>query len=58
MLLDAMTDGVARYARDVRSGEFPGPEHGYGMDATELEMFRARRRDILPVATDLATSQR
>ncbi len=53
-LLDAMGEGVGKYADDVRSGAFPGPEHGYGMDQTELENFRARWHDIRPSGGDLA----
>ncbi|RCK70009.1 3-methyl-2-oxobutanoate hydroxymethyltransferase [Desertihabitans brevis] len=39
-LQDAMTDGVRRYAEDVRSRAYPAPEHGYGMPAEELERLR------------------
>src|SRR5664279_1139406 len=39
-LLDAMADGIAEYAREVRAGEFPAAEHGYGMDEAELVRFR------------------
>ena len=39
-LQDAMDDGVAEYAREVRTGVFPGPEHGYGIDEAELAKFR------------------
>lgn len=42
-LLDAMADGVADYAREVRAGEFPAPEHAYGIDAAELARFRELR---------------
>jgi 3-methyl-2-oxobutanoate hydroxymethyltransferase len=31
-----MNSGVAAYAEDVRSGRYPGPEHGYSIDAGEL----------------------
>ncbi len=31
-----MNAGVAAYAEDVRSGSYPGPEHGYSIDAGEL----------------------
>jgi 3-methyl-2-oxobutanoate hydroxymethyltransferase len=31
-----MDAGVAAYAEDVRSGHYPGPEHGYSIDAGEL----------------------
>ena len=39
-LQDAMDDGVAQYAKEVRGGVFPGPEHGYGIDEAELAKFR------------------
>jgi 3-methyl-2-oxobutanoate hydroxymethyltransferase len=39
-LQDEMVAGVAAYADDVRSGRFPGPEHGYSIDDAELETFR------------------
>jgi 3-methyl-2-oxobutanoate hydroxymethyltransferase len=42
-LQDAMADGVAQYAKEVRTGVFPGPEHGYGMDEAELAKFRSLR---------------
>jgi 3-methyl-2-oxobutanoate hydroxymethyltransferase len=35
-LLDAMTAGIAQYAAEVRSGAYPGPEHGYAMPAGVL----------------------
>jgi 3-methyl-2-oxobutanoate hydroxymethyltransferase len=31
-----MNAGVAAYAEDVRSGRYPGPEHGYSINAEEL----------------------
>ncbi len=34
---DAMRAAFADYAAEVRSGSFPGPEHGYGMDEELLE---------------------
>jgi len=40
-LQEEMNAGVAAYAADVRSRRFPGPEHGYSIDAGELEGFRA-----------------
>ncbi len=40
-LLDAMRDGISRYAAEVREGAFPAPEHGYGIDPAELERFDA-----------------
>ena len=39
-LQDEMVAGVAAYADDVRSGAYPGPEHGYSIDDAELEAFR------------------
>lgn len=32
--------GVAAYAREVRAGEYPAPEHGYGMPADEALRLR------------------
>ncbi len=40
-LLDDMAGGVAAYAQDVRSRAYPGPEHGYAMDAVQLVDFKA-----------------
>jgi 3-methyl-2-oxobutanoate hydroxymethyltransferase len=31
-----MNMGVSAYAEDVRTGRYPGPEHGYSIDAGEL----------------------
>ncbi len=39
-LQDEMVAGVAAYADDVRSGRYPGPEHGYSIDESELAEFR------------------
>ena len=39
---DDMVAGVRAYAREVRSGAFPGAEHTYSIDPSELERFRAR----------------
>ncbi len=36
-----MVSGVAAYAREVRSGAFPGAEHIYSIDPAELGEFRA-----------------
>ncbi len=36
-----MVAGVAEYAHEVRQGAFPGPEHVYSIDETELAAFRA-----------------
>jgi len=38
-LQSEMNDGVAAYADDVRSGTYPAPEHGYGIDPGELARF-------------------
>jgi 3-methyl-2-oxobutanoate hydroxymethyltransferase len=35
-LQEEMNAGVAAYANDVRTRRYPGPEHGYSIDATEL----------------------
>jgi 3-methyl-2-oxobutanoate hydroxymethyltransferase len=40
-LLDEMAAGVAAFAHDVRDRSYPAPEHGYSIDAEELEQFRA-----------------
>ncbi|WP_417555663.1 3-methyl-2-oxobutanoate hydroxymethyltransferase [Microbacterium sp.] len=32
--------GVAEYAREVRSGKYPAPEHGYGMPADEVAKLK------------------
>ncbi|MGN7977893.1 3-methyl-2-oxobutanoate hydroxymethyltransferase [Microbacterium sp. 22195] len=39
----ASVAGVGAYAREVRSGEYPAPEHGYGMPAEEA----ARLKELL-----------
>ena len=36
-----MVAGVAEFAAEVRSHEFPGPEHVYSIDEEELASFRA-----------------
>ncbi|ACZ30669.1 3-methyl-2-oxobutanoatehydroxymethyltransferase [Xylanimonas cellulosilytica DSM 15894] len=36
-VLDAMTEGIGAYAADVRSGAYPGPEHGYAMPEGVLD---------------------
>jgi 3-methyl-2-oxobutanoate hydroxymethyltransferase len=41
-LQDEMGAGVAAYAEDVRTGRYPAPEHGYSIDAEELQAFRQR----------------
>lgn len=38
---DAMNNGVAAYASDVRERRYPGPEHTYSIDADALAAFRA-----------------
>lgn len=40
-LLDEMAAGVAAFAHDVRDRSYPAPEHGYSIDAEELDAFRA-----------------
>ncbi|UTI62473.1 3-methyl-2-oxobutanoate hydroxymethyltransferase [Paraconexibacter antarcticus] len=40
-LLDEMAAGVAAYADDVRTHRYPGPEHGYAIEVSELAEFRA-----------------
>ncbi len=40
-LQDEMTAGVAQFAADVRTRRYPAPEHGYSIDAAELEELRA-----------------
>lgn len=36
-----MVEGLRAYTREVRDGTYPAPEHCYGIDAAELEGFRA-----------------
>jgi 3-methyl-2-oxobutanoate hydroxymethyltransferase len=38
---EEMIAGVAEYAAEVRSGAFPGPEHIYAIEPSELSEFRA-----------------
>jgi 3-methyl-2-oxobutanoate hydroxymethyltransferase len=40
-LQDEMNAGVAAFAADVRERRYPGPEHSYTIDATELAELRA-----------------
>ena len=40
-LADTARDALERYAAEVRSGAFPGPEHAYAMPAEELTLFQA-----------------
>ena len=37
---DEMAAGVAAFADDVRSRRYPEPQHGYSIDAGELQAFR------------------
>jgi 3-methyl-2-oxobutanoate hydroxymethyltransferase len=37
---DRMVDGLRSYAREVRSGEFPGPDHVYAIEPAELADFQ------------------
>jgi 3-methyl-2-oxobutanoate hydroxymethyltransferase len=39
----AAREALERYAAEVRSGAFPGPEHTYAMPAEELTLFQAER---------------
>jgi 3-methyl-2-oxobutanoate hydroxymethyltransferase len=41
-LQEEMNAGVAAFAEDVRAHRYPGPEHTYSIDATELAQLRAR----------------
>src|SRR6185437_5939716 len=38
-LANAMRDAVSRFADEVRSGEYPGAEHGYPMSDAEQSAF-------------------
>jgi 3-methyl-2-oxobutanoate hydroxymethyltransferase len=40
-LLDDMVEGVSAFAAEVRTHAYPGPEHGYSIDAEELAAFTA-----------------
>ncbi len=40
-LQDAMDQGVAAYANDVRTKVYPGPEHEYAMDAAEVATLQS-----------------
>src|SRR6478735_8837581 len=44
-LQEEMDAGVAAYAADVRSRAYPQPEHGYSIDAAELDALRSALRD-------------
>ncbi len=37
---ERMVEGVRSYAREVRSGEFPGPDHVYAIEPAELAEFQ------------------
>lgn len=39
----ALRDAVSAYARDVRAGAFPGPEHGFHMAEDERAAFESAR---------------
>ena len=41
-LLEDMSAGVGAFAADVRSGAYPGPEHGYSIPEEELAGLRAQ----------------
>ncbi|KHK95055.1 3-methyl-2-oxobutanoate hydroxymethyltransferase [Microbacterium mangrovi] len=45
-LRQPMTDAVAAYADEVRSGAYPAPEHTYGMSEDEASRLRALLADI------------
>ena len=50
---ELMIGGVSDYAREVRAGEFPAPEHIYSVEPPELDAFRAhlsRRKAAAPEA--------
>ncbi len=40
-LQQEMNDGVTAYAEDVRARRYPGPEHSYSIDPSELNELRA-----------------
>ncbi len=49
----AMVEGLRTYAAEVRSGEFPGPEHIYSIDPAELaELHRFMDQESLSSASD------
>lgn len=41
-LQEEMNAGVAAFAEDVRTGRYPGPEHAYSIDPSELAELQAR----------------
>jgi 3-methyl-2-oxobutanoate hydroxymethyltransferase len=44
----AARDALERYAAEVRSGSFPGPEHTYAMPEEELAIFEAAALELEP----------
>jgi 3-methyl-2-oxobutanoate hydroxymethyltransferase len=46
-LSDLITDALARYAADVRSGDFPEPQHTYAMPDDEWAAFSAAAADAV-----------
>ena len=47
-LAGPMVAAIRRFAQDVRRGEFPAPEHGYGMPELERERFTELLRQLPP----------
>ncbi len=45
-LQDAMDQGVAAYAADVRTKAYPAPEHEYAMDAAEVSALQTALADL------------
>ena len=43
---DAMVEGVAAFADDVRERRYPAPEHGYTMAPDEVARLRALLGDV------------
>jgi 3-methyl-2-oxobutanoate hydroxymethyltransferase len=41
-LQQEMNDGITAYAEDVRARRYPGPEHTYSIDSSELSELHAR----------------
>ena len=41
-LRPVISEALSRFGADVRARQFPGPEHGYTIDDTELERFLER----------------
>ncbi|MCL4869569.1 MAG: 3-methyl-2-oxobutanoate hydroxymethyltransferase [Anaerolineae bacterium] len=44
-LTQTITTALTSFRDEVHSGQFPAPEHGYGMDANELAQFEAMLRE-------------